>query len=501
MTAPLSRAPGRRVPSSVTSPTALVVVLASAGIVVSLMQSIVIPLVPELPTLLHETASNTSWAITVTLLAGAVATPTVGRLGDMFGKRRLLLVSLGLLVAGSVVCALSTSLLLLVVGRALQGLAAGVVPLGISIMRDELPPERLSGATAMMSSSLGVGGALGLPTAALVAQVFDWHILFWASAALGAVAFLLVLFRVPEAAQRRGGRFDLLGALGASVGLVALLLAISKGADWGWDSAVTRGLVVGAVLVFAAWGVWEIRNPQPLVDLRVSVRPQLLLTNAASLVFGFAMFANSLVLPQILQLPTQSGYGLGQPLLVVGLVMAPSGLVMMAVSPLSARITDSVGPKFSLLGGAVVVALGYTAAVFLMGSPWQLALVSSIIGAGIGLAYGAMPALVMSAAPRTETAAANSLNTLMRSVGTSISSAVAGLLLAHMTIEVAGTDIASQGALRLILAIAAAAALVAGGVALLIPASRLSRDDRAPGATTAPAPAGSGEAREAAVQA
>lgn len=232
----------------------MVAVLALAGIVVSLMQTLVIPIVPELPKLLHASASNTIWAVTATLLAASVATPVVGRLGDMFGKRRMLLVSIVLLVAGSVVCALSDSLVPMIIGRTLQGLAAAVVPLGISVMRDVLPAERLTGSTALMSASLGVGGALGLPTAAFVADRFDWHILFWTSAALGAVAFALVLTIVPESKVRAGGRFDLIGAIGLSTALVSLLLAVSKGSDWGWTSGTVLGLFATAVVVLLAWG-------------------------------------------------------------------------------------------------------------------------------------------------------------------------------------------------------------------------------------------------------
>jgi MFS family permease len=276
----------------------VVAVLAFSGIVVSLMQTLLVPLIPALPRLLNASPSDTAWVVTATLLAGAVATPVMGRLGDMYGKRRMLLVSLAILVTGSVVCALSDSLTPMVVGRALQGLAAGVIALGISIMRDELPAERLSGATALMSASLGVGGALGLPAAALLAEQTDWHVLFWVSAALGAVAALLVVGLVPESAVRSGGRFDVLGAIGLSAALLCLLLPISKGADWSWGSPLTIGLFGAAVVVLAAWGWWELRIRQPLVDLRTTARRQVLLTNAASAVFGFAMFAMSLVLPR-----------------------------------------------------------------------------------------------------------------------------------------------------------------------------------------------------------
>jgi MFS family permease len=447
----------------------VVAVLAMAGIVVSLMQTLVIPLIPQLPRLLHSSAADTTWAITATLLAGAVATPTVGRLGDMYGKRRMLLVSLVLLVAGSVIGALSDSLTPMIAGRALQGLAAGVIPLGISIMRDELPAERLGSATALMSASLGVGGALGLPAAALLAERADWHILFWTAAWLGALVTGLVVAFVPESRVRTGGRFDLVGAAGLSIGLVCLLLAISKGSAWGWRSPVTTGLFGVAVVVLAVWGRWELRARQPLVDLRTAVRRQVLLTNLASGVFGFAMFAMSLVLPQLLQLPENTGYGLGRSLLTVGLVMAPSGLVMMAVAPLSARISRTRGPKTTLMLGAAVVATGYGLNIVLMSATWHLVLVSSLIGAGIGLAYGAMPALVMGAVPVSETAAANSLNTLMRSIGTSVSSAVAGLVLAQMTITYGSVAFPSQNGFRVVMAIGAATALGALCIAGFLP--------------------------------
>ncbi|MEU2083855.1 MFS transporter [Streptomyces albus] len=451
---------------------AVVAVLALAGIVVSLMQTVVIPLVPELPRLLHAGPADTTWAITATLLAGAVATPVMGRLGDMYGKRRMLLLSLAMLTAGSVIGALSDTLAPMVAGRTLQGLAAGVIPLGISIMRDELPPARMGAATALMSASLGIGGALGLPLAAFLAERVDWHVLFWGSGALGALAALLVVTLVPESGLRGGGRFDVPGALGLSAALLCLLLGISKGADWGWGGTATLGLFAGGAVLLAVWGWWELRTPEPLVDLRTTARRQVLLTNLASAVFGFAMFAMSLVLPQIIQLPEATGYGLGASMLTVGLVMAPSGLVMMAVAPLSARISRTRGPKVTLMTGAVVVAAGYGLGIVLMSALWQLVLVSAIVGAGIGLAYGSMPALIMAAVPPSETAAANSFNTLMRSIGTSVSSAVAGVVLAQLTMRLGPVTVPAQSGFRLVMAIGAGAALAALAVACFLPGRR-----------------------------
>ncbi|MFB7510014.1 MFS transporter [Streptomyces broussonetiae] len=471
----MSDAPARSAGTSRSAPPrpgAVVAVLALAGITVSLMQTLVIPIVPELPGYLHASASDAAWAVTATLLAAAVATPVAGRLGDMFGKRRLLMAGLVLLVAGSVVCALSDALVPMIVGRALQGLAAAVVPLGISIMRDELPPEQLAGSTALMSASLGVGGALGLPAAAFLADHYDWHVLFWTSASLGAVALALVLSLVPESSVRTGGRFDLVGALGIAVGLVPLLLAVSKGADWGWGSGTTLGLFALAVVTLVSWGFFELRTAAPLVDLRTTARRQVLFTNLASIAFGFSMFAMSLVLPQLLQLPTQTGYGLGRSMLTVGLVMAPQGLVMMATAPVSAMVTRARGPRTTLMIGAVIVAAGYFLNIALMSEVWQLVLVSCVIGAGVGFAYGAMPALIMGAVPPSETAAANSLNTLMRSIGTSVASAVAGVVLAQMTVSLGGHALPSENGFKVVMAIGGGAAVVAFFLASLLPRHR-----------------------------
>ncbi|RKE18197.1 MFS transporter [Streptomyces sp. TLI_171] len=447
-------------------------VLAGAGIVVSLMQTLVVPLIPDLPNLLHTSAANASWAITATLLAGAVATPVLGRLGDMYGKRRILLVSLTLLVIGSLICGFSDALAPMVVGRALQGVGAGVIPLGISIMRDELPPQKLGSSMALMSSSLGIGGAFGLPLSAVIAQHASWHALFWISAALGALVAAAVVVLVPESPVRSGGRFDVVGAIGLTIGLVTLLLAISKGSDWGWSSGSTLGMLAAAVIVLPVWGWWELRTQQPLVDLRTSARRQVLMTNLASVVVGFAMYAMSLVSPQLLQMPTATGYGLGQSMVAAGLWMAPAGLVMMLISPFSAKLSKAKGPEVSLLVGAVIITAGYLAALGLMGHAWGVLVFSCLISGGIAFAYAAMPALIMGAVPVSETAAANGLNTLMRSIGTSSSSAVIGVVLAQMTVDFHGHALPSESGFRTAFMIGAGAAVAAALVTLAIPGIR-----------------------------
>jgi MFS family permease len=453
----------------------IVAIVAWCGIVVSLMQTLVIPLIPDLPRLLDTSASNASWVITATLLAGAVITPISGRLGDMYGKKRLLILCLAALSAGSVVCALTSSLIPVVVGRALQGASLGAIPLGISILRDELPPERVGSAVAVISATLGVGGAIGLPIAAVIAQAGSWHALFWAAAGIGVVSLSLLALFVPESPVRARARFDVLGALGLGAGLVALLLAVTKGGQWGWGSATTLGLFAAAAAVLLSWARFEWRNAAPLVDLRVSSRPQVLYTNLASVMVGFAMYGMTLVLPQLLMAPTGTGYGLGQSMVGAGLVLAPGGIMMMLLSPVSARITTRNGPKTTLGIGITVVGAGYALALLLSGAVWQVLLASTVIGAGIGLAYASMPALIMGAVPLAQTAAANGLNSLMRSVGTSTSAALTSAVLAQTTIQFESRTLPSSSGFHATFLIAIAAAAVALALTIAIPGRRAIR--------------------------
>lgn len=468
--------------------------LASCGIVVSLMQTIVMPLLPEFPRLLNTTTSGAAWLVTANLIAGAVCAPVLGRLGDMYGKRRLLLVALGVMAAGSALGALSNVFAVVLVARALQGAAMGVVPLGISIMRDELPEERVAGGIALMSSTLGAGGAIGLPLTGVVAEHFSWHWLFAGAAALGLLGMVAIWRLVPESPVRSGGRFDLVGALGLSAALVCLLIAITQGNGWGWGSAPVLGLFTAAAVLFVAWGAYELRLAppggqaaarQPLVDLRVSARRQVLLTNIASVLVGFAMFASFMVSAQIFQAPIETGYGYGLTLTLTGLALLPGGLMMIAFSPVTAYLSRARGPRPTfLIGTTVLMVANLVRAV----TAHQLVVViaaTMIVSIGAALAYGAIPAMIMRAVPVTETAAANSLNALARSLGTSTCSAVVAAVTTASVMHVAGVEFATAGAYASVFGIGAGAAFLAIVIGVFIPRDRVPEPDNLPLSETA----------------
>jgi EmrB/QacA subfamily drug resistance transporter len=449
---------------------ATVAVLSFSGILAALMQTIVVPLVGELPRLLNTSPDNASWVITATLLSAAITTPISGRLGDMFGKRRMLIVCVVLLILGSVLCALSSALPVVIAGRALQGAATSVIPLGISLLRDELPPERVASAIALISATLGIGASIGLPVSALIGQHFDWHILFWGAAGIGAISLVLIITVVPESPVRTPGRFDFTGAIGLATGLVCVLLALTKGAAWGWGSTRVIMLAVAGVVILVAWVVFEMRIRQPMVDIRISASRPVLLTNLASIMTGFAMYAIALVLPQLLQAPSTTGYGLGQSMFVAGLVLAPSGVVMFLLSPLAARISNQHGPRTTLMVGLVIITISYLAAIYLNSTVWQLVLIACVNGAGVGLAFAALPALIMGVVPLHQTGVANGLNALMRSVGTSLSSAAMAIILTNLTMPVGNRAVPTAAAFQLTFLVGAAAAIIALILAAFIPA-------------------------------
>ncbi|MGE9782650.1 MFS transporter [Janibacter sp. G368] len=468
------------------SPVVVIVVLCLGSFSGALMQSLVIPIQAELPKLLGTDAGSASWAVTATLLAAAVTMPVTGRLADMFGKKKVMVASAALLAVGSAVAALGDTLTPFLVGRVLQGMAMGYIPVAISMVREVAPVDKRAGAVAAVSATMGVGGAIGLPLAAWIAQDFSWHGLFWFSSGLALVVLAATLVVVPHVHDAHPAHLDVVGIIGLAVGLCSALIGISKGSEWGWDSGRTVGSIAGGVVVLLAWGWYELRHRDPLVDLRTTARRPVLFTNLAAVLIGFGMMAQAIVVPQLLEMPEATGYGLGQTILEAGLWMAPGGLMMLVFAPVSSRMITTLGARITLAVGATVVGLGYLVALFLMSAPWQLMVASLVASAGVGIGYAAMPTLILDNVPEAEAGSSVGVNGLMRSVGTTIAGAVMAAILTSRTITLGGHVIPDESAFKVCFVVGAGAALAGALVCLLIPRHR------ARAATTEPEPVASG---------
>lgn len=455
----------------------IIAVLSLCGLTVSLQQTSLVPALADLHHTLNSTPENTSWVITITLLTSAVSMPIISRIADMFGKRRMLILCLVFVTVGSVVGALGNSLAVVLIGRGLQGMSFAIVPVGISVMRDLLPKERIGAAVGMMSATLGIGGAIGLPLGGFVYSHFGVNMVFVLSAVVGVVLLFVIFAVVEESTIRSPGRVDYVGSLLLSAALLALLLAISKGATWGWGSGLTIGLFVVAAVIMTLWVPFELRRSEPLVDLRTMARRPVMVTNIATILIGFSMFGQMLGAMQMLTLPEGPAAGFGMTPMQAGLFLLPSGALMVVLAPVSAVISHRRGAKTTLIIGGSAIVAGYIAMVFSGQSLAWLMIAICVSSAGVALAYAALPTLIMRAVPVTETASANGLNALLRSVGTACSSAIVAMILSADVLEVDGVGVPTDHAFRLIFVISAIAAAFGTIVACTLPKHRAELTD------------------------
>lgn len=447
----------------------VIAVLSLSGILVALLQTLVVPVLPAFAVDLGVPPTSASWLVTITLLTGAVGTPLIGKLADMFGKRAMMLLCLGLVVTGSLLAALGPGFATVVAGRGLQGFAMALMPVGISMMRDVLPPDRLGSGVALMSATIGIGSVFGMPLAGVLHEHLGWQSLFWVPAACAVVMAVLLPFVVPESGTRAAGRFDYLGAVLLTSALTAVLLAVSKGESWGWGSLPTVGLAVVGGIGLSAWVPLQLRVAHPFVDLRTSVRRPVLVANLCALLLGFAMFLSSYASTQELQVPASTGHGLGLGAAAAGLVMLPGGVVMIFLAPVSATMIRVWGAGTTLAVGAAAISLGFVERGVFGSSVLTVGVSAFVVSVGVAFALAAMPVLITTSVPLDQTASANSVNSLVRAVGTSGASAVGAAVLAASAVTVGAAAVPAPIGLDRLFWLGAAVSAVALVVAVCVP--------------------------------
>ncbi|MFE2998354.1 MFS transporter [Nocardia sp. NPDC059246] len=409
--------------------------LCAAGLVVSLQQTVVIPLLPRFITQLHTDVAGVTWLFTAALLSGAVATPLLSRFGDMYGKKPMVMVAMGVLIAGSVVCAFATSLPVYIVGRALQGISSAMIPLAIGIIRDTFPREKLVSAIGIVSGTMGVGGTIGLLATGVIADhTTDPHPVFWLTAGLGVIATVLIQVSAQNNGVRHGGKPDFVGAALLAALLVCLLLGISEGPRWGWGSGSVIALFAAAAVLAAIWVFVELKVEQPLVRLQLLVGPQSLSANVASALLGFSMFGAFSLVSNFIQTPADKvGYGLSGTVLSVGLYGIPSAALMTFFSFNTGRISAKIGPAYTLAIGAAFAGLSMGWLAVSHDHKFDMIMANVLQGTGFGIGYAALGTLAVQHVPMSESGIASGINSLVRTAGGSIAGAITGsILTAHV---------------------------------------------------------------------
>jgi MFS family permease len=433
----------------------------------SLVLSLVNPALETLRSTLHTNQLGVSWVLTAYLLSSAVLTPVLGKLGDQQGKKGLLLVTLGLLVVGSIVAASTSDLPVVIVGRVLQGAGGAVLPLAFGLIRDLVPGHRMGSAVGIVAAMSSVGGGLGVLLAGPIVDGPGVRWLFWFPAiANGAIALLLVK-TIPRDGHRSRAGVNWRAALLLSAALVCLLVPLSLGPESGWLTASTLLLLVGAVVFSIAW-VWvESRAETPLIDMTVFRLKPVWTANLASLMFGVVLYSAMGYIPSFLQVPTRTGYGLGASVTVSGLLFVPITIVMLITGLAAGPLTRLLKPKTVLILGAIPPVVSFVLLALMHARAWEVAIATAIGGLGFGVALSALSAVVVHAVPANQTSAAASMNANIRTVGGAVGAAVVSSILGS---HLGRFGVPTESGYRLVFLTLAAAGLLSLIVCLLIPA-------------------------------
>lgn len=416
-----------------THPNITLAVLALGGLAYAMLSSAVVPALPTMQHELHTTETGIAWLLTGYLLAASVGTAIIGRLGDMYGKERLLLWTLGILAAGTLLAAVSSSLGVLIVARFIQGIGGGIFPLAFGIVRDEFPRERVAGGIGLLSAILGVGAGAGIVLAGVIVEHLNYHWLFWIPLVATVAAALATWRFVPESPVRVPGRVNWLAAILMTLGMSAILLAISETTTWGWGSAKTLGLLAVGALFAVAWIVVEVRSRNPLVDMSMMRLRGVWTTNTAALLLGAGMYSSFIVLPQIAQLPTSTGFGFGASVVVSGLYLLPSTVFMTILGLKAGAISARFGSRTALLAGTAFAAGGFALLAVAHTHPYDLLIAAALLGVGIGLAFAALGNLIVEAVPSHQTGVATGMNTVMRTLGGALGGQLSATFIADHT--------------------------------------------------------------------
>jgi MFS family permease len=416
-----------------THPTLILAVLALAGLAYAMLSSSVVPALPTMQRELHTNVTGITWLLTAYLLAASVGTAIIGRLGDMYGKERLLLLTLVVLSAGTLLAAVSSSLAIIILARFIQGASGGIFPLAFGIVRDEFPQEKVAGSIGLLSAILGVGAGIGIVSSGVIVEHLNYHWLFWIPLVATVSAAVATWRYIPESPVTVPGRVNWLAAALMTIGISAVLLAISETANWGWGSPKTFGLLLVGGAFSVAWIKVEVHSEIPLVDMTMMRVRGVWTTNTVAFLLGAGMYASFIVFPQFAQLPTSTGFGFGASVVVSGLYLLPSTIGMTILGMYAGWISARFGSRSALIAGTAFTTLSFILLTVAHGHPYDLLIAAALLGVGIGLAFAALGNLIVQAVPSHQTGVASGMNTVMRTLGGALGGQLSATFIAAHT--------------------------------------------------------------------
>ena len=411
----------------------LVTSLMFIALVVAVVGSLGAPLITSVSSVYRVPLSSAQWTLTITLLAGAIATPVLGRLGSGRRRRAVIVWDLVIVVAGSVATVLPLPFGVLLAGRAAQGTALGLTALMMGVARDQVPGAKSGQVIAMLSVASTAGIGLGYPLAGAVTDAGGVRAAYGLGLCITALALLAAWRAIPPSPPGRPGDLDVPGAVLLGGGLLALLIPLSDSGLWTSAPLAAALLLALAAGLLAAWAWWENRAAAPLIDLRLLRHPAAAGANLAMLTGGIGMYLLLTLVTRYVQTPSGTGYGFGFSVFVAGLVLVPFSALGFAGGRAVPALRSRVPLTVILAAGAAAVLAALVVFALARSRPWESFAVMGALGFGVGTFSAAMPGVILGVTPPGETSSAMSFNQVVRSVGFAAGSALSGFILSAWT--------------------------------------------------------------------
>ncbi len=403
--------------------------MAMVGLFTIFVETMLVPALPDIAIVLNATSSDLAWVLTAYTLAGAVFIPIIGMMGEMWGRKRILLIIMAIYVVGLIGAAVSWDLLSLILFRALQGIGMGAIPLLMGMAKDILPPRLVPVGIGLISAMIGVGAALGLVVGGLLISTVGWQEAFWVILPVVGLLVLVVQRSVPDKQVRRPMKMDVMGSVLLGIGLLTLLLALSRGSLWGWASMTTMGLLICSILFFLMFTVRERRFEEPIVKLGLLKNPNISVAYISMFFIGMIMFMLYQTLPFFLGTPREAGgFGITDQVLI-GLFILPNALMQLIFSPIGGRYGQKIGHGKVLVMGFAITAAGLLSLSTFRGSELGVLLTVAVFGIGIGLAMVGQTNMISTACSKEEFGSASAVNSMILTIGMSAGPVIASVII------------------------------------------------------------------------
>jgi EmrB/QacA subfamily drug resistance transporter len=402
----------------------IVALMAFSGTLIVYVETMIVPAIPVFITYFNTTYNNVSWILTAYLITGTIAAGIFGKLGDVFGKRKVFLI-LSLIYAISVsMGGFATSLDELVAIRVIQGVGFGMYPLAYAIINDVVPKSKLALAQGLMSATFAVGAGIALVLGAYITETFSWQWSYHAIAPVAFALFILSYFFLKDNTAPVKEKIDFVGVGIMASGLVMLIFALSEGNTYGWTSPLIVSLFILAIIAFYVFVKYEIHIKYPFIDMKLLKSKNVLIANFVGLFTMAGMYFLLFTVPTLLQDPAPSGFG--KTILESGLIMLPATILAMVFAPVAARITDLKGPKTSILIGLLVSFVAFILLLFDRSTVIDIVEAATILGSGFSFVLVGIINLLLTSTPDSKSGEATGMNTVFRELGMTIAPAIGG---------------------------------------------------------------------------